>query len=328
LLILLLSVVEPGLLLGNPADQPTSLTRGTTAIQSSHAGQIIENLDLHVASGDAITVTHDDVIIRNCRVYHETGHGVSLVGASNVVIENCEIINAAPPQGNAPETSAKICNISTYGSPNLTVDRVTVRDGSSGIRLVDSPGATISNVEGYNFRGPFPRGQFVQLDNSHKSALKSFYVYSDPANSHVEDNISVYNSQNVTIADGLIDGNNSPSGVGIMFEGDSGGGKVYQVDAIRMGNGAFSSYSKDVTFDFTRSFDNIATDQGRGLPMSNALIWNVSSSGISILRSSYTHPAKPNNIVWNTSKAVALDVRKAPNATPMDRPVHNDFNWN
>jgi hypothetical protein len=30
-------------------------------------------------------------------------------------------------------------------------------------------------------------------------------------------------------------------------------------------------------------------------------------------------PARPNNIVWNTSKAIALEVRKDPNATPMDR---------
>ena len=97
---------------------------------------------------------------------------------------------------------------------------------------------------------------------------------------------------------------------------------------MRMGNGAFSSYSRDVTFELTRSFDNIATDQGRGLPMSNALIWNVSSSGISILRSSYTHPAKPNNIVWDASKAAALDVREDPNGVPMDMPVRNRFDWN
>ena len=327
-LILLLSVWGSHPLRGGSNDQSIPLTRSTAAIKTSHAGQVIENLDLHVARGDAITVTHDNVVIRSCRVYHETGHGISVSGAGNVTIENCEIVNAAPPIGNAAGTSIENCNISTYASPNLTVDRVTVRDGSSGVRLVESPGATISNVEGYNFRGPFPRGQFVQFDKSHNSALTSFYVYSDPADSHVEDNVSVYNSENVKISRGLIDGNNSPSGVGIMYEGDSGGGKVREVDAVRMGNGAFSSYSRDVTFELTRSFDNIATDQGRGLPMSNALIWNVSSSGISILRSSYTHPAKPNNIVWDASKAAALDVREDPNGMPMDMPVRNRFDWN
>src|SRR5262249_35862609 len=243
-------------------------------VHSTYDGQIIENLDLHVASGDAITVTNDNVIIRNCRIYHEGGDGIHLNGASNVTIENCEIINSSPPAGNGGETS-EIDNIWAYASPSLTVDHVTLRDGSSGMYLLASPGATLSNVEGYNFHGPMPRGQFVQFDKSGNSSLTNFYVYNDPAHSHPADNVSVYYSPNVTISNGLIDGNNSNDGVGVMFEGDSGGGKVSHVDAVHMGNGAFSSYSKDVTFDFTRSFDNIATDQGRGLPLSKALIWNV-----------------------------------------------------
>ena len=327
-LILLLSAWEPSLLWASSRGyQPIALTRSPKAIQSSYDGQVIENLDLYVDSGDAIMVTHDNVITRNVRIHHAEGSGIVVSGASNVTIENCEIINSDPPAGNQPESKADIINIKVYGSPNLTVDHVTVRDGSSGIYLVESPRAKISNVEGYNFHGPFPRGQFVQFDKSHDSTLTSFYTLSDGAQSYTEDNVSIYHSKNVKISNGLIDGNNSPSGVGIMFEGNSEGGSADHVDAIRMGNGAFSSYSKDVTFDFTRSFDNIASDQGRGKPMSNALIWNVSASGISILHSSYTHPAKRNNIVWGASKAVALDVHEDRNATPMDRPVHNHFDW-
>ena len=44
-----------------------------TPIHTISDGQIIENLDLHVASGDAITVTNDNVIIRNCRIHHQGG---------------------------------------------------------------------------------------------------------------------------------------------------------------------------------------------------------------------------------------------------------------
>ena len=315
---------------GGSSNPPTStqpaaveLTLSTTPIRTSHDGQVIENLELHVASGDAITVTNDNVIIRNCVIYHQSGDGISLFGASNVTIENCEIINSSPPTGNRPETSADIININAYNSPNLTVDHVTLRDGSSGMYLLESPGTTISNVEGYNFHGPMPRGQFVQFDKSGDSSLTNFYVYNDPAHSYTEDNISVYNSPNVTVSNGLIDGNNSPSGVGVMFEGNSGGGLVSHVDAVHMGDGAFSSYSKDVTFDYTRSFDNIATDQGRGLPLSNALIWNVSNAGISIEHSTYTHPGNPSNIVWDDDKAVLADVHQDPNATPMQHPVTN-----
>ena len=303
------------------------LTRSAKAIQSSYDGQVIEDLDLYVDSGDAIAVRHDNVIIRNVRIHHTEGSGIVVSSASNVTIENCEIINSSPPTGNGPETSTEIGNITAYASPNLTVDHVTLRDGSSGIYLLESPGATISNVEGYNFHGPFPRGQFVQFDKSGNSTLTDFYTYNDPAHSHPEDNISVYNSPNVKISHGVINGNNSPSGVAVMFEGNSAGGSVDHVDAIHQGNGAFSSYSKNVTFDYTRSFDNIATDQGRGLSMSNALIWNVSNTGISIHNSTYTNPAKPNNIVWDRNKAVLVDVRQDRNATPMDSPVHNHFDW-
>jgi hypothetical protein len=326
------SVSQNGPSNSSPSSQSglVELTHSTTAIHTSYDGQVVENLDLHVASGDAITVTNDNVTIRNCRIYHEGGDGIFLNGASNVTIENCEIINLFPPAANGPETSPLINNIFAYASPRLTVDHVTVRDGSSGMYLLESPGATISNVEGYNFRGPMPRGQFVQFDKSGNSSLTNFYVYHDPAHSHPADNVSVYYSPDVTISNGLIDGNNSTDGVGVMFEGNSGGGKVSHVDAVHMGNGAFSSYSPNVTFDYTRSFDNIATDQGRGLPLSNALIWNVSNTGISIQHSTYTHPGNPNNIWWVDShyKAVAIDVRQDSNATPMQHPITNRFEWN
>jgi hypothetical protein len=37
-----------------------------------------------------------------------------------------------------------------------------------------------------------------------------------------------------TITNGVIDGNNSPSGAGVMFEGNSQGGHVQNVDVIHM----------------------------------------------------------------------------------------------
>ena len=49
-----------------------------TPIHTTSDGQIIENLELHVASGDAISVTNDNVIIRNCVIYHESGDGINV----------------------------------------------------------------------------------------------------------------------------------------------------------------------------------------------------------------------------------------------------------
>jgi hypothetical protein len=302
------------------------LTKTTNQIKSTRDGQIIENLDIWVDNGDAILVTHDNVIIRNVRVHHKNGDGIHIQDASNVQILNSEIINADPPRGLATETSESIINIEVLRSPGLKVQNVTVRDGASGIHLWQSPDAQISHVDGYNFHGPFPRGQLVQFNNSGNSSLTDFYVYNDRYNSHPEDNVSVYASPNVRIANGVIDGNNSVSGVGVMFEAGSTGGRVTNVDAIHMGNGAFSSYANNVVFEDTRSFDSIYADQGRGWSSSNGLQWNISAGGISILNSTYTDLGNPKNIVWDRSKGVTVQLREDAGANPMSH-ITNDYDW-
>jgi len=305
---------------------PIQLVRRTSAIKTSHAGQVIENLDLYVESGNAIQVSHDNVIIRNCRIHHKTGDGIQVMDAKNVTIENCEIINADPPEGLKPETSENIRNVYVYNSSGLKVENVTLRDGSTGILLDRSPGAVINHIDGYNFRGPFPRGQLVQFGSSPGGRLADFYVYNDPKNSWVEDNVSVYHSKNVRIENGVIDGNNSVTGVGVMFEGESQGGYVKNVDAIHQGNGGFASYSDEVVFENVRTFDSFNIDQGRGKPSSNGLQFGIVGSGVKFLRSTYTRPGNPNNIGWDISKAVTYEVRNDPRATPM-APIVNERRW-
>ncbi|TXP93476.1 hemolysin, partial [Escherichia coli] len=153
------------------------------------------------------------------------GVGVSVIGADGVRIENSEIINAGAP-ASGPETDTGQNNIDVDRGTNLTVTGTTLREGSSGIYLLNSPGAALSGIEGYDFHGPFPRGQLVQFDKSPDSTLDTFYVKNNPDVAWTEDNISVYQSANVTISNGVIDGNNSPSGVGVMFEEGSTGGRV------------------------------------------------------------------------------------------------------
>ncbi len=303
---------------------PAGLTTSTTPIRTTHDGQVIENLDLWVSDGDAIRVDHDNVVIRNVTIHHADGHGIVVEDVSGVTVENSLIVNSDPPDGNAGD-GGESTGIRVVNSPDFTASHVTLRDSGTGIYLGQSPGATLSDIEGHDFHGLYPSGQFVQFYHSPDGSLTNFSVSNDPNNSHVEDNVSIIDSRDVTIAHGVIDGNNSPSGVGVMFEGDSQGGRVENVDVIHMGNGGFSSYSDDVSFIDTRSFDNIADDQGRGDPMSNAVIWNASGDNVSIQDSTYTDPAVANNITWGPSSAGA-DVAQAPSATPMT-PIQNLFDW-
>ncbi|KAB7783201.1 calcium-binding protein [Methylorubrum populi] len=302
---------------------PAGQTYSTTPIRTTYDGQVIENLDLWVSDGDAIRVENDNVIIRNVTIHHADGNGIVVEDASGVSVQNSLIVNSDPPTGNGGETDPETTGIRVVNAPNFTASHVTLQDSGTGIYLGQSPGAKLSYIEGHDFHGPFPGGQLVQFFQSPNGSLSDFSVTNDPGHSHVEDNVSIIDSQNVTIANGVIDGNNSPSGAGVMFEGNSQGGHVQNVDVIHMSNGGFSSYSDDVSFVDTRSFDNDAGDQGRGVSLSNGLIWNMTGHNVTVEDSTYTDPGVPNNIVWGTSSAGA-DVTAAPSATPMT-PIHNVF---
>ena len=191
----------------------------------------------------------------------------------------------------------------------------------------NSPGAVLQGIEGYDFHGPFPRGQLVQFNKSPNSSLSDFYVRNDPNVAFTEDNVSVYQSDNVTIQRGVIDGNNSPSGQGVIFEG-SNNGRASHIDTIHMGNGAFASfYGSNNTFDHTRSFDNVAADQGRGTPMSGAVIWTLNGGGNTVAHSSYQNPAVPHNIVFEYQNGTnSVDVTQVTDAAPQAHWA-NDLHW-
>jgi hypothetical protein len=303
------------------------LTRFDGTIHTDHDGQVIENLDIYSGT-TGIDVAHDNVVIRNVRIHHAEGDGVSGNGAANLRIENAEIINSGPPNGQSPETNSGNNNIELTNSPHATIDGVSLHDGSSGIYLAQSPGAQIDHVDGYNFHGPFPRGQLVQFNASSDSSLTNFYVHNDPNNSFVEDNVNVFESRNVHIENGVIDGNNSVSGVGVMFEGDSGGGSVKNVDAIHQGNGGFFSYSPNVSFSDIRTFDSFNADQGRGPPSSEGLQFGFVNSGVSMDDATFTRPGNPGNIAWDLSQAAHADIKEDPSAVPMPHDAYvNDWHW-
>ncbi|MFC1459433.1 carbohydrate-binding domain-containing protein [Microvirga arabica] len=307
---------------------PMDITRYDGAIKSSYAGQVIENLDIYLGRGDAVTITHDNVILRNCRIHHAEGIGVNVQGADGVKMSNVEVINTSPPSGINPETDENILNVQVENSQNFSASHVTVRDGSSGFYFLNSPGSKLDYVNGYNFHGPMPKGQFVQWDKSPNGSLTNFYVYNDPNKTYVEDNISVFgNSTNMLIKNGVIDGNNSETGVGVMFEYGSKG-LVENVDAVHMGNGAFSSYSDGVTFRDVRSFDNWGGVGPRGENSSNSLIFNIQGAGVRYEEATYTNPTNPSNIAWDTSRAEYLDIREDRSAVVHDHRMWlNNFDW-
>lgn len=311
-----------------PPPPPPSkvLVQRTGPVASTHDGQVIEGLDIIAEVGNALTVTHANVTVKDCRIKHKEGHGIHCTGHSPR-IQNVEVINVGSPTGQVSENSENRRNINLDGAGGAVIDTVTLREGSSGIYLHLSPNATIRNVKGFNFKGPMPRGQFVQFDKSPNGYLEKFYAYNDPANSWVEDIVSVAASTGVTIKDGLLIGCNSPTGWGFMFEMNSTGGRVSDVDCKWMGCGSFCSYSSDVIFTNCRAFMNVGTDQGRGMPSSGALNFGAVAPGVGFVNCKIVNPGKDNRL-WDASNAKPADIVRDDTLVMKGDPTSIAHFWN
>lgn len=184
-------------------------------------------------------------------------------------------------------------------------------------------------IEGYNFRGPIPGGQLVQFDKSNRCLVEDFSVFNDldPSISWPEDNISLFRSHDCIIRRGLLDGNNSESGVGVMFE-LSNNGLVEDVDTIRQGNGSFSAWlGNNITFRRTRVSNNFCDDKGRGIPSSGSVVWvgTPGSTGLKIEDSHYYDLCNPGNIVWDWETFTVREVSEAD--FQLRSPIVNQFPW-
>jgi purple acid phosphatase-like protein/concanavalin A-like lectin/glucanase superfamily protein/parallel beta helix pectate lyase-like protein/HYR domain-containing protein len=287
--------------------------------------QVIENVRITAINQPAILVNNfSNVIIRNVEIFHQGDSGIKCANAPGLTIQDVSITHTST---SIPLPTASEINIHCETTDGLSVTRARLRGGSSGIYIVRSPNARLSFIEGYNFRGPFPRGQLVQFNQSPFCTLEDFSAINENPNSWPEDNVSIFKSDNCVIRRGVLDGNNSASGVGVMFEGSTNG-LVEDVDTVRQGNGSFSAYpGNNITFRRSRARDNICVDQGRGRPMSNALIWAGSpdSTGLKIENSIYDNSCNPRNIVWDSKSFTVVDV--FPEAFVLRSPIINIFPW-
>jgi len=283
-------------------------------VTASQDGQVIEGLRIVAVGMPAIRVNgHSKVTIRNIDIHHSGAPGISFSMADDIDIENVSVEHTGAPASGANPSSDRV-NIVGTSSNRVHVKGARLRKGSSGIYLTASPDSLLQFIEGYDFRGPFPRGQLVQWDTSDNGVLEDFSVVNPPT-SWPEDDVNAYRSKNMTIRRGLVDGDNSPSGVGVIFDNTGSYGLVEDVDAVRMGNGCFSDYDAgaEAIFRRTRCRDNICTDQGRGVPSSNALMWAGHGDGSMCCRieqSIYFNSCN-DNLYWPASAFALVDLKKA-----------------
>jgi hypothetical protein len=224
--------------------QETGSLAPSGPVQASANGQVIEGLDI-TATGTAHGVRisgFSGVTVRNCRIRHARGRGIYATSAPNTLIEDVDIACTAAPAAGANANSS-MNNIELQNATGSVVRRARVRDGSCGVYALTSHQIRLSLIEGYNHRGPFPRGQVVQFNQCLNPVLEDFSSENQGNVAWTEDNVNCYGCTDPIIRRGFIRGNNSPSGIGIMIENTVGGsgGLVEDVDCVYWGNGAFSA---------------------------------------------------------------------------------------
>jgi hypothetical protein len=247
------------------------------AVVATEDNQLIEGLRIHVESGPAINIDgFKNVLVRNCEITHSKGHGIKFKDADGLKLESIIIRHTGWPEKGKLE-DLENGNIDGMSSSDVVVDRIRASGGSAGIYLYNSPNAQLSNLELKNFRGPFWKGQAIQLNSSPNCRIENFHIENERGKSWVEDNISIYHTSNCTVRNGVINGNDAPYGAAIQFEQRSGidsGGLVEDVYAMGTMNAAFSTYPGfNVIFRRTYLKDNFCEDLGRGPPASGGLGW-------------------------------------------------------
>lgn len=307
---------------------PCSLT-DVDPIVVTQDGQIIENVRIVSTSEAAITVDgHAGVVIRNVAIEHAGGPGIDIAGSDDVTITNVSIEHTGAPDSGA-NPSDSLVNVACFGSAHLSITNARLSRGSSGVYLVECPDSSLHFLEGHDFRGPFPRGQLVQWDKSNGGVLEDFSVENPSSTSWPEDNVNAYQSVDIQVRRGLVDGNNSPSGVGVIFDGDLALGVVEDVDAVRMGNGCFSDFagSDGVVFRRTRCRENICADQGRGAPLSGALMWagHPGYTEIRLEDSAWFDACNPQNLVWPQDSFAVVELVESDFA--LRAPIAVDLCW-
>ena len=313
---------------------PTVKLAPSGPVISQADGQIIENLDIDAGFDDGIAVSHRSVTVRNCRIRHAERHGVHAQNATGLVLHDLEIDHVgAPAAGVGPSPYRN--NLNLVECPSAIVTRVKASRGSSNIYAEHSDGARMSFLELHDARGPMPRGQNVQLNQSPDSILEDFSAENGPS-SWTEDNVSVFRSDRCVVRRGLVSYNNSPTGDGIMLEGSSDC-SVEDVDAMQQGNGAFAAVPAGEAGGGGCTFLRCRTAQsynahrdGRAAPSSNGLsIYTLVLAGArkhTIADCHYYALANPRNLIWDL-RAVNAGWSFTRRAFANRPPIRLAFGW-
>jgi len=244
---------------------------------------VIENVDIFTKRHDQCALEVMDrknITIRNVNIRH-TGAGICVFRSENVTIQTVRLVNTIQRAGPhcRPGISVDECknvhrrkqpdklysvnthnNIWVQESDNVVIDTVYVEKGEAGIFSEKNSKLAIKNLHCRDIRGPYWRGQCVQILRSDGASVANFYAQQFLETSSGHDNFNVYESSDVSFSDGLIDGNWSRNGVGVIADSEGHNVTVKDVDIVNNGNAGVNVWSGATKDDDGRVGKNFTVD--------------------------------------------------------------------
>ena len=238
--------------------------RRSGAVKVTQSGQIIENLLITANENDECGISildKSNITIRNVRIEHKN-RGICVQDSSGLVINTVQMIStSAPLAGPHCDFGRTNCNnnkaaranpderlsILLNNAPGAVLEHLQMEKGSGGLWGYRSNNLSLHDFVCFDIRGPYPRGQCVQMTESNGAVIKNFYAKNFKGVSRSEDNFNFYESDNAVISDGLVDGNWSVNGVGIIADRGADNLRVSNIDFLETGSAAVSVWSNDLS---------------------------------------------------------------------------------
>ena len=265
--------------------------------------------------------------------------GIHFKNCQNLTIENVRVELVDPPQG----ALSYWMNYNIYGedSDNILIKDVILSGGSSSIWVKNCNKAVVSNWAAYNIHGPFPRGQCIQTSYCMDVTIEKFICKNQWQYSYTEDAMSLWRTSRSTVTNGVILGENSPTGVGLMMEEsdilDTDKSTLYVNVSEVYAKGCstcFSTYGgTNVTWDNVGCRDNYCGQRGgRNSPKPSGLMWYSGWENPSNVVNccTPTNLKLENSKFWNTCRMpwIMTNKTKAPNAWAQRDLIAEDFTIN
>lgn len=310
---------------------------------TSTSGEVISDGLLDIRD-TAITVNHNNVTIRNCKILYNgsnagDAYGIYALARSGLTVEDCEIINVGAPARGELARATNSCIRYENGS-DLTITRVTTRRGSNGLQIINTANTAIDHFENHDARGPFPRGMAIQWASCTGTHLaEDLSDESIPGTSKNEDHFSVFNTPNATLRRVKIPmGTDGVSGRGFVMESALAQGLVLdEFECENMYNGAVSiglngADDFTVTGFRTRGINRYGVYGYAGSTSSNSfppLTFSVTGTSPASIEAKYYDRGWPGSPAWNlkTIGGTTVDNITENDWTPSLSVVRNAFEW-